>query len=39
MTLDKNIARLLCIFTLTGAGGCYASAIYGIPAPLNRNQD
>jgi hypothetical protein len=33
-TLNKNIAQLLWILSLTGAGGCYASTIYGSPAPL-----
>src|SRR6266700_8192130 len=34
ITLNKGITQLLWILCLTGAGGCYASTIYGTPAAL-----
>src|SRR4051794_19172726 len=34
MTINRNITQLLLIFGMTGVAGCYASTIYGTPAPL-----
>jgi len=41
ITLNKGITQLLWILCLTGAGGCYASTIYGTPAALagSRTED
>ena len=34
ITLNKNIAHLLWILSLTGVGACYAGTVYGTPATL-----